>query len=501
LSRLAFTLAAVAVLAVVALVSGPPAHTTQAAPAADVLPVAAPTTLWLAPVDLSGCAANPLARVVFPSDRPNQATGAGAIVWSASPACHGGQGARVAPLNAADEPGAAIVPRTVSGQAIAPQGEITASGAPHGEIAIAGTSPISSKGGVLIQGPANGPFAPLERCAGATTIALGTAYLGDVSLACAPVPVGRTGGNGASNNSDNGGNSGNSGTSRTSGTSGSAALSVHIERFYSHDFVRSVSVRASGGGPVQMLTLTMDFRGEALAVWVQRGAIYACLVTNTGHAHRLQRLAYVGSDTRVAALLSDDNRAIVAWQERRGPQTSVYIDRSALGVRFHKPQLLERFLEPEALASPSGSPSLVRLSSESVLIAWAGASAGRWVVRAAPVDLNGVLSVSTIAAPGGDALLADLAPGPDNEALVLWTEPLPTRTGAPDMARQAILAARGTETGDGHVVFDEPEQVAAPGPVSNATVALDPSSDHALAVWQGEAGTIEYSIRSPGAGQ
>jgi hypothetical protein len=116
------------------------------------------------------------------------------------------------------------------------------------------------------------------------------------------------------------------------------------------------------------------------------------------------------------------------------------------------------------------------------------------------VDLNGVLSVSTIAAPSGDALLADLAPGPDDDALLLWTEPLPTAGGQPDIARQAIFAARGTEISEGRASFTEPEPVAAPGPVSDATVALDPDSDNAVAAWQGEAATIEYSIRRAGAG-
>jgi hypothetical protein len=251
---------------------------------------------------------------------------------------------------------------------------------------------------------------------------------------------------------------------------------------------------------VQALTLAMDYRSDALAVWAHRGAIYARYLPAKGAAHPIQRLAPVGSHTRIAAVLSDDERAIVAWAEQRGSQTSVYVDRSAFGVRFRAPQPLERFHDPHGLSSPAGSPSLVRLSSESVMLAWAGSAAGHWVVRTAPVDLNGVQAVSTIAAPGGDALLADLATGPDDDALVLWTEPLPTAAGAPDMERQAIFAARGTEGYPGRTFFGEGEQVAPPGPVSDATVALDPESDRAVAVWQGEAGTIEYSIggRAPG---
>jgi hypothetical protein len=467
LSRSAFTLAAAAVLAVVALVSRPPARTTQAAPTADVLPAPVPATQWSAPAELSGCPAGPTTRVVFPSDKPNQSSGQGAIVWSASSACGDGQGARVSPLSSSDVPDAPIIPRSASGKPIVPRGQITASGAPHGEIVIAGTAPATPGAGLLIQGLASGPFAALKTSGGlAAPMALGTAYLGDMAVA-----------------------------SPSTGARTDGILDVHVERFYAHDFTRNVSARIPGGGPMRALTLAMDFRGEALAVWAQRGSIYARLIPNKGPARPLQRLGPAGSDPRISALLSDDNRAIVAWSERHGTQTSVYIDRSALGVRFRRPQLLERFLNPDA-ASPAGSPSLVRLSSETVLLAWAGSAGGPWVVRTAPVDLNGVLSIGTVSAPGTDALLADLAPGPEDDALLLWTEPLPTRTGQPDMARQAIFAARGTEAGGGRAIFGEPERVAAPGPVSDATVALDPDSDRAVAAWQGEAGTIEYSIRA-----
>ena len=251
---------------------------------------------------------------------------------------------------------------------------------------------------------------------------------------------------------------------------------------------------------MQALTLAMDYRSDALAVWAQRGAIYARDLPAKGAAHPIQRLASVGSHPRIAALLSDDDRAIVAWADQRGSETAVYIDRSATGVRFGAPELLERFRDPDGLSSPAGSPSLVRLSSESVMLAWAGSAAGHWVVRTAPVDLNGVGAVSTIAASGGDALLAALAPGPDDDALVLWTEPLPTAAGPPDMERQAIFAARGIDAYPGQTVFGEPEQLAPPAPVIDATVALDPDSDRAVAVWQGEAATIEYSIRSSAPG-
>ncbi|MGH2864500.1 MAG: hypothetical protein ACRDJX_04540, partial [Solirubrobacteraceae bacterium] len=314
-----------------------------------------------------------------------------------------------------------------------------------------------------------GPFSALAIPGGATApVTLASAYLGDVALASPPATA-----------------------------LGGGGLNVHVERFFSDRFARNVSVRSTGHGPVEALTLAMDFRSEALVVWVQRGAIYARLVPNRGAAGPIQRLAPVGSNVHLSALLSDDRRGIVAWAEENAGVTSVYIDRSGLGVRFREPQLLERFSDPDGLGAPAASPSLVRLSSESVLLAWAGSGEEHWVVRAAPVGLEGVLTVGTVATPGVDALFAAIAPGPAEDALLLWSEPAPAASGAPEMTRQSLFAARVTEGGSSGEVFRQQETIAAPGPVLDPTVAMDPKNDAAVAVWQGEAGAIEYAVRSP----
>jgi hypothetical protein len=131
------------------------------------------------------------------------------------------------------------------------------------------------------------------------------------------------------------------------------------------------------------------------------------------------------------------------------------------------------------------------------MMAWAGAAQGRWVVRVAAIDLQGPQPASTLApAGGGEALLAGLAPGPNDEALALWTEPQPTEGGSVGLARQAIFAARGVDATPGRVIFDAPEQVAPPGPIGDPSVAFDSDSDRAVAVWQGEGGSIDYAIRA-----
>jgi hypothetical protein len=415
--------------------------------------------VWSAPAVLSNCAADAAPQIAFPSNKPSHATGPGAIVWSASASCSGGEGARVARIGAGDVPAASRAPRTLAGRQISPRGALTISGAPHGHIVIAGASPRGRTGGLLIEGTAGGPFAPLASgAAAAAPVALTTAYLGDVALAA--------------------------------GDSHAGALRVQVQRHFAASFDRSAPVSAGGPGSARALSVAMDFRSDALAVWEQGGAIYAHDLPVSGTKHPIQRIARVSGVTRIAALLSDDNRGILAWAEQHGDSTSVYLDQSATGVSFPRPRLLERFSDPDGLASPSGSPRLVRLSSESVMAAWAGAAGGHWVVRTAAIDQRGLQHVSTIAAAGADDLLADLAPGPLNEALVLWSEA--TAGGG----AQTLFSARGGDLEPGRTVFGEPERLATAMPGSDPLVAFDPSSDRAVAVWRGAGTTIDYAIRS-----
>jgi len=453
-------------------------------------------SLWSAPAALEACAATGGPQVVFPSNSPSHATGAGALVWSAGSGCAGGEGARVARIGAGGLPGRDATPRTSAGQPLAPRGALLATGAPHGQILIAGAAgPAAATGAgareaaprrtLAVQGAAGGPFAALALGGRAQQpLALATAYLGDVTLAT--------------------GVSTDAGEASAGATGASAgALDVHEERFFQHAFTRTTATNTAGGGArARAVTLAMDFRGEALLVWGAAGGIYARLITTRGGPPpAAQRLAPAHAHLHLAAVLSDDRRGIVAWSEQIGEETAVYVDRSALGVRFHAPQLLERFHDPHALAAPAASPTLVRLSSESVVLAWAGADDGNWVVRVAPVDLDGVGTRTTVAAQGDDALLAALAPGPAGEAMLLWSEPLPGAASAPDQARQELLAARGFPARPRRMLFAQPEQVAPPGPVQDAALALDPGSDRAIAAWQGEAGRIEYAVRAaqPGA--
>ena len=213
----------------------------------------------------------------------------------------------------------------------------------------------------------------------------------------------------------------------------------------------------------------------------------------------------------------------------RSQLTTIELSISGGALAFGAPQLLERFRDLAGFVPPAGSLRLVRLSSEAVVLAWTGVDAGRYVVRASPVSLRrgawapvvisgggpaGGQAGAGVPATGGptgadrppapDAVLADVAAGPDAEAFALWRAgPSSAHGGRADLdpRRWAIRAARGHYAGHGEVSFAAPELVAAPGPYGPPAVAVDPASGRALAAWVtlaggGSEGSIEYSLRA-----
>jgi hypothetical protein len=96
-------------------------------------------------------------------------------------------------------------------------------------------------------------------------------------------------------------------------------------------------------------------------------------------------------------------------------------------------------------------------------------------------------------------MLADVATGPRNELMALWTS-APRSAGERGQAQQEILSARGTSAPSGVASFDSPQLVASAGPISTPTIAIDPVSDLAVAVWRRLGGSpgIDYAVRGLG---
>ncbi len=473
---------------------------------------AAPTAVarWSPPARPSGCSAALTAAtapsVVFPGASPTTRSGPGALLWSAPRGCVVGAAALEAVGATASE-----AVGTTAGEAVgAPAGE--AVGAPLGDddlpgrdralasgagggggggnlaevVAAAGTATgqvLAVGGGDLAEGDGVGAFGAPHLLGGpATPVALASAYLGDVAIA-SPVRI------------------------RGSGW----AIAVRVQRHYAESPAPARLVPV-GASPVEAVAATMDYRAEVLLVWASGGAVYARALSPAGAlgpARRLGNFAAGSPDPELRALLSDDGHAIVAWRNQSAapdgaPSTTIELSISGSGLAFGAPRLLERFRDLGGFVPPAGSLRLLRLSSEAVVIAWTSVDAGHYVVRASPVSLRrGAWAPVVISGrTSSDAVLADLAAGPDAEAYALWRVAPHPASGAPGRAgsgRWAIRAARGHYAGRGEVSFAAPELVAAPGPNGPPAVAVDPATGRVLAAWVTLVGTphVEYALNTP----
>jgi hypothetical protein len=310
-----------------------------------------------------------------------------------------------------------------------------------------------------VEGTAGGTFRALPGAAAVAPVAaLSTAYLGDLAL-LAP----------ARN-----------------------ALVLQVQRWFGGPAGAPKQVTARTAPP-GALTVALDYRSDALAVWTAEGGVWARVMRAGGRVLPAQRLGPAGEGTRIAALLSDDDRGIVMWSTERSGASDVYLDQSATGPRFGAAARIEH---AAGTGAPEASPQLVRLSSESVMCAWTGASEGHLVVRTAPIDQHGLRAVSTIAAPaGGDLWLSALAPGPRGEALALLSESGRSPSGAAAPGQVKLLASRGIDAAPGRTLFAPPQLVAPTGPVSGATLAVEPGTDRAIVAWRGAAGAIDYAVQ------
>jgi hypothetical protein len=323
------------------------------------------------------------------------------------------------------------------------------------------------------------------------------------------------------------------------------AVAVRVQRHYA-GALAAPRVVPVGAAP-EAVAATMDYRAEVLLVWAAGGGVYARELAQGGTLAPVRRLGALppgAADPEVQALLSDDGHAIVAWRWTApapggGTLTTLDLSRFEVGVGEPAPPaptVVERFRDlpgpgvaperfrdppspaagperryPPTPASPPGVLRLTRLSSEAVVMAWTGRAAGRYVVRASPVSLRrGAWAPVTISgAAGENATLADLVPGPDAEALAVWsaTPPRPRtddgRSGAEGTGvKTALLAARGHYAGQGEVSFEAPEPVAPPGSYGAPVAAIDPRTGQVVAAWvarsAGARARVVYALRAPG---
>jgi hypothetical protein len=278
---------------------------------------------------------------------------------------------------------------------------------------------------------------------------------------------------------------------------------VRVERYFRSAFDRPLGIPIPIGG-VSALVATMDYRSDVLVAWEQNGAIYAHMLRASGRTEPTQRVGNSSPNPQLQALVSDNDHAMIAWSSDDGrpapaARTSVHIAFSGAAVRFTGSRLVASFGDPRGAGHAPGSLALVRLSTENVMLAWTAAEHGHYVVRAVPAVFAGTRPAARLSDPGGQSVLADLAPGPAGEAVALWRS-TPSQGAVPETTGSELWAARTFIQRHGRVGARTPEMVAAAAASAEPSIAVDPASDHAVAAWlePGAHPRIEYAT-GPGA--
>lgn len=419
---------------------------------------------WSTPAQLQGCSSSeqpPL--VVFPGSATDVRSGPGALLWR----CGQSPSTFLYPLSGEDRP---LSGRQISALA----GLSAATGTTKGQILIAGSAHGTSE--ELLEGTATGTFSSVgSRIGQPALMAATSASLGDAAVASVVH------------------------------SSAGPVIALQTQRHYLSRPAAPVLLTPSTG-PVSAMAVNLDFRSDAIVAWASGGVVYAREVTQTGRVGPLQKLGYVAADPQLQALISDDGHAMVVWEaQQRGPgtgsTTTIRLSISSAATRFGTSHVVESFPDPQGVGPAPGSLRLIRLSTEGVVMAWTALSAGKFVVRSAPVSLaGGVFTTTIVSDPDQESMLSDLVGGPQGEALALWTSySTPSKATSPD-ARQEILAAVGRRSGRSGMVFEPAEPVAPPGPNGPATAAIDPGDGRALAAWvqsSAEHPEVAYAVHAP----
>jgi hypothetical protein len=427
---------------------------------------------WSSAVSLIRCASVAAPHVVFPAADPFHSSGQGAILWTGDPAdcaSSGGAGVGLAEFEPDHTLGAPEQLR-VGGAPLASLTAVTSTG--NGRIVTAGDiDSAGSAAGGLSQGPAGGTFTGADPLGGPSTpIAATSSYRGDVGVAS---------------------------------VSAGGKVELRVEQRDAPAISPPV-VLTPRGAKVTAIAVNLDFRGDAIVAWAERGSIFVRVRDSTGVLRPTRRVAASPPAPRLGVLISDDDRGILAWEADARPHgsatttTSAYLDVSQVGVRFGPPHLLERFADPRGLIPPATGLQLVRLAYEGVIVAWTGLAEGHFAIRTAPVSLSSFRPTTTISDPDADAMLSDLATGPADEVIALWTA-APRSGGRPEPDHERLVSARGTSDPSGVTKFDSPQLVDGPGPVTTPRIAIDPVTDVAVAVWLNRSNNpgIDYAVRAP----
>ena len=235
-------------------------------------------------------------------------------------------------------------------------------------------------------------------------------------------------------------------------------MQLRVQRHHAHRFAAPAEVGATGAGR----RLVRRSRSRSTSAPTARRLLPARLpfareLPGKGAPHaRPTAWAEPSLGRAVAAVISDDDRAIVAWTVRHDGQTSVYV--SQLPAR----RSLHAAAAARSISRPSRPARLRRLAPpRAPLLGERDARVDGRGRRALGDPRRGDRPCAACSRrarsrpPAGTRCSPASRRAPNDEALALWSEPQPTAAGL-DLGEQAIFAARGFDGYPEHAEFARP---------------------------------------------
>jgi hypothetical protein len=244
----------------------------------------------------------------------------------------------------------------------------------------------------------------------------------------------------------------------------------------------------SGRGRADAVTVAVGRRGDLVVAWERDGVIYARSRRGRngalGSAVRLGRGARL--HTSLQSAVSRDGRAWVMWVSQRldeGGGNGAWVARIAstnVPSRTWRALMLDRY---RRRASDEARFALTLASDGTALAAWTGWDGAHFRARAASLDgdFGALIRTDTLSAPDYDAVTGDVAASPAaGQAVVVWSR----LDSVGELGTQVIAGPWAPRTGPAG-----PEEiVSADDRARLPSVAYDPISGRAVAVWSQRSG-------------
>jgi len=270
---------------------------------------------------------------------------------------------------------------------------------------------------------------------------------------------------------------------------------------------------ADGSGPLPQVTVAINSRGDAMAVWSQSSTMYARIRTVGGTLRDRQTLGSTvhGMSLPPSAALSLHRSQIVGWVAQAvsngdGGPGQAWVARARDGSNVTRTSLGSF---PAAGAGHYVSEAGVSVAFDASgrsLVAFTAfdgdASTGRFSVRAAQVSgaanntTQSLADVQTISDPSVDTVLGGMLVGPAGTQLVTLLAGVRGHDAAPSGPGPFLQAATRAAAATGAFAR---EDITASGPAPEApfgVTAARLSDGRVLAAWDTPAAATESSVRS-----